>query len=95
MFDWVAASRQRRVELRHELASGERSLGEVLASQEVTGDGATRLLYVLESLPGARKVATRRHLGRLGMSESVAIAELTSEQRDVLLVEFPLHPEAQ
>lgn len=38
--------------------------------------GRLRLLWVLESLPGARKIDTRRTLGRLGIDGDRALATL-------------------
>lgn len=86
---WAAAFRNRRMELRRALSSGQRSLVEVLAGADDTDDGAVRVLFVLESLPGAGKVATRRHLARLGLDGDLALADLTAVQREVLLAEFP------
>jgi len=91
--DWAAAARRRRGELRHELSSGSRTLDDVLSSVEETGDGATRLLFVLESLPRAGKVATRRHLSRLGLSETLALADLSADQQVLVLAEFPVPAE--
>lgn len=87
---WAAAFRRRRTGLRADMASGERSLEDVLAAADDSDVGLIRLLFVLESLPGAGKVATRRHLARLSLAERLPIRELTGPQRALLLSEFPL-----
>lgn len=88
--EWASTFRRRRSELRRDMACGMRSLGDVLDSADRGDDGLVRLLFVLESLPGAGKVATRRHLARLGLAGNRAIRELTASQRALLLREFPL-----
>ena len=50
--------------------------------------GRIKLLWVLESLPGAGKVATRRHLASLGLEESIPVGELSDEQRSIISAEF-------
>lgn len=89
-FGWAAAFRTRRAELRRELSSGERTLAEVLDGSDATADGAVKLLFVLESLPAAGKVTTRRHLASLGIMETVRLRDLGAEERDLVLREFPV-----
>ncbi len=59
------------------MSSGTTTLSDVLAEAS-TNDllGRLRLLWVLESLPGARKIDTRRTLGRLGIDGDRPIATL-------------------
>jgi hypothetical protein len=45
---------------------------------------------LLESLPGARKVDTRRHLLRLGLDGDLPLSELDDGIRQVVLREFPM-----
>jgi guanylate kinase len=45
---------------------------------------AVTVLFVLESLPGARKVTTRRRLGQLGIAETLPIGRLDDDQRAAL-----------
>ena len=45
---------------------------------------------MLESLPGARKVDTRRRLADLGLDPATALEDLTPEVRSVLTATFPL-----
>lgn len=87
---WAAAFRDRRSELRSQLADGSTTLGEVLERAERSDDGALKLLFVLESLPGAGKVSTRRRLAELGLDETTPLRRLTPEERRSVLGAFPL-----
>ncbi len=87
---WAARSRERREELRVELSSGRRTLGDVLAARQDEHDGRVRLLYVLESLPGAGKVATRRRMAQLGLEEATPLHDLDDAACAVVLAEFPV-----
>ncbi len=92
---WAAAFRDRRQELRAQLSAGATTLGEVLDRADRTDDGALKLLFVLESLPGAGKVSTRRRLAELGLDETTPLRRLTPEQRRTVLCAFPMdasHP---
>ena len=74
---WAATARDVRHGARAALRSGTTSLADVLA--DAAHDdllGRLRLLWVLESLPGARKIDTRRTLGRLGLDGDRSIATL-------------------
>lgn len=85
---WAAGARAHRAELSRDLAAGVASLADVLAPG--SGSGGVMLLFVLESLPGARKVDTRRHLDRLGIDGSLLVRDVDAVQRTALLAEFPL-----
>jgi len=87
---WAASFRRRREVLRSDLTSGSVTLGQALEGADASDDGAVKLRYVLESLPGAAKVATRRHLADLGLDESTPLRDLSPEQRAMVLREFPL-----
>ncbi|UDY36198.1 hypothetical protein [Dermatobacter hominis] len=87
---WADSFRRRREALRRELGEGSRSLDDVLAAADDTDDGAITLLFVLESLPGAGKVATRRRLAQLDLPEVVPVRTLTPEQRRLVLDSFPM-----
>jgi hypothetical protein len=88
---WAARMRDARADLRRSMQTGERSLDEVL-----TGAAAdplispVRLLFVLESLPGARKVDTRRHLERSGIDGDAAVGSLDDATRARVASDFPL-----
>ncbi|MBS1839047.1 MAG: integration host factor [Actinobacteria bacterium] len=87
--EWASRVRGRRNDLRHALSSGVVSLAEVLDGAVDGDDALVRLLFVLESLPAAGKVATRRHLAALGLAGDMPIGELTAAQRDLVLAQFP------
>ncbi len=73
--EWAEAARSRREGVRDELRSGAVDLAEVMSAR--TGDpalGAVRLLWVLESVPGARKISTRRALAALGVDAATPLA---------------------
>lgn len=89
-FRWAASVRARRAELRRELSSGERTLGDVLRGADPSADGAVKVLFVLESLPGARKVTTRRRLADLGIAGAAQLRDLSAAERDLLQREFPV-----
>lgn len=89
--EWADRARRRRFELRQELSGGRVDLAAVLAEGAVDElTGRVRLGWVLESLPGARKVDTRRQLGRLGLGERILLADLDDASRGLLEAEFPL-----
>lgn len=74
---WAETAREVRHGVRAALRSGAVSLSDVLA--DASHDdllGRLRLLWVLESLPGARKIDTRRTLGRLGVDGDRSIGNL-------------------
>ena len=86
---WAASFRAFRDTLYASLSDGTRSLADVMGSgDELTSE--TKLLGVLEALPGARKTDTRRTLETLGVPGSVRLGALGDEQRSLLLATFPL-----
>lgn len=97
---WIDELRAVRFDVRAQMTAGELTLDEVFtrATETVERNGVEhesplwpiKLLWVLESLPHARKVDTRRKLEELGMSESQPIGTLSNEQRSLLLSTFPL-----
>lgn len=89
---WAASFREHRSALRRRLSAGELTLADVLAWPTSAGEqlGQVRLLFVLESLPSARKVDTRRRLAELGVGELTPLAALTGPEREQLLANFPL-----
>jgi hypothetical protein len=88
--DWASAVREDRAALADRLCSGRLALGDCLDAAPSAPWGRTTVLFVLESLPDARKSDTRRALGRLGVDGSLAVADLSPEQRRRLAAEFPL-----
>jgi hypothetical protein len=85
---WAEGFRRRRDELRRALGDGSTSLAEVLARADDGDDGRVTLLFVLESLPGAGKVTTRRRLAELGLPEQAPLRSLSAEQRRQVLDAF-------
>lgn len=87
--EWARAARAARHGVREQLASGALNLPEVL--EQARDDehlGQVRLGWVLESLPGARKVDTRRRLARLGVDPSAPLGSLEPAVRDLMEREF-------
>lgn len=89
---WAAECRRRRAGLEDALGAGELGLADALGPG-VAGDdqlGLVKVLVVLEALPAARKVDTRRRLAELGIDGATPLRDLTDAQRHVLLATFPL-----
>lgn len=87
--DWAASVRQARTDLREDLGSGRVQLPDVLEQPGDLVAGVT-VQYTLESLPGARKVDTRRRLAELGLDPATPLGDLAPEVRSVLVATFPL-----
>ncbi len=85
----AAAARTARAELKERLKLGAISLAEVLDQGE-TDDivGKTKVLAVLESLPGVGKVKARRTMEEIGIAETRRVRGLGTQQRDALLTAF-------
>jgi hypothetical protein len=83
----AAEARRKRAELKAELKSGKRNLGDVLARGDDTV-GKMKVANVLESLPGVGKVRARKLMEKLDISASRRIRGLGAKQRDALLAEF-------
>jgi len=89
---WAASFREFRDQLAASLSAGSLALPDVLdgsSTDELLGE--TKLLCVLEALPGARKTDTRRTLDGMGIAGSTRLGALSAEQRATLLSVFPLH----
>ena len=87
--DWAERSRSRRAELRDELRSAHLDLvGAFRLALDDDHVGAVKLLFVLESLPGARKTDTRRTLARLGIDPATPVGRLDDPLRRELLDTF-------
>lgn len=85
----AAEARRTRAELKEKLKMGSISLAELLEQ----GDrddvvGRTKVMAVLESLPGLGKVKARRLMEQLQISEARRIKGLGIKQRHALLKEF-------
>lgn len=86
----AAAARRARAELKERLKLGSISLAEVLKQgQEDDLVGKTKVLAVLESLPGVGKVKARRTMEEIGIAETRRVRGLGVQQREALLAAFP------
>ncbi len=85
----AAEARRVRAELKERLKMGSISLTEVLdmASRDDVV-GKTKVLAVLESLPGVGKVKARRLMEEIGIAESRRLRGLGDQQRASLLASF-------
>ena len=84
----AAEARKKRAELKGELKSGKRTLGDVLMRSTEDTVGKMKVSAVLESLPGVGKVRARKIMEKLDISASRRIRGLGAKQRDSLLDEF-------
>lgn len=85
----AAEARRVRAELKQRLKLGTISLAELLEQSETDElIGKTKVLAVLESLPGVGKVKARRTMEDIGIAESRRIRGLGSQQREALLAQF-------
>jgi hypothetical protein len=85
----AAEARRIRAELKDRLKMGSVTLAEVL--EVAAGDeiiGKTKVLAVLESLPGVGKVKARRLMEDIGIAESRRLRGLGDQQRASLLAAF-------
>lgn len=85
----AAEARRVRAELKERLKMGSVTLSEVLELAD--GDdivGKTKVLAVLESLPGVGKVKARRLMEEIGIAESRRLRGLGDQQRASLLESF-------
>ena len=85
----AAEARRVRADLKDRLEMGSITLTEVLdqaAEDEIVGK--TKVLAVLESLPGVGKVKARRLMEEIGIAESRRLRGLGDQQRAALLDHF-------
>ena len=85
----AAEVRKERSELKSRLKMGSITFSEVLEMAETDEVVAkTKVLSVLESLPGVGKVKARRTMEDIGIAESRRLRGLGDQQREKLLREF-------
>ena len=85
----AAAARRERADLKNRLKMGSLSLRELLEQAETNEIyGKTKVLAVLESLPGVGKVKARRAMEEVGIAETRRLRGLGKEQRAKLLEMF-------
>ena len=82
-------ARRERAELKERLKLGSITLAEVLKQGESDAlVGKTKVLAVLESLPGVGKVKARRTMEEIGIAETRRVRGLGTQQREALLAAF-------
>lgn len=85
----AAAARKARAELKERLKLGSVTLAEVLKQSETDElVGKTKVLAVLESLPGVGKVKARRTMDEIGIADTRRLRGLGNQQREALLAAF-------
>ena len=85
----AAEARRVRAELKTQLKDGEIDFVSVLDRAETDELVAkTKILVIIESLPGIGKVKARRTMERIGIAESRRIQGLGDKQRSALLQAF-------
>ncbi|MCU1357181.1 MAG: hypothetical protein JWM89_2599 [Acidimicrobiales bacterium] len=85
----AAAARKARAELKERLKLGSVTLAEVLHQSESDElVGKTKVLAVLESLPGVGKVKARRTMEEIGIADTRRLRGLGKQQRESLLNAF-------
>ena len=85
----AAEARRVRANLKQALKAGELGLADVLARAESDDVVAmTKILTILEALPGIGKVKSRRTMASIGISESRRVQGLGAKQRRALLTAF-------
>lgn len=82
-------ARRARAELKERLKLGSITLAEVLKQGE-NDDlvGKTKVLAILESLPGVGKVKARRTMEEIGIADTRRVRGLGAQQREALLAAF-------
>ena len=82
-------ARRTRAELKERLKLGSVTLAEVLRQAENDDIvGKTKVLAVLESLPGVGKVKARRTMEEIGIADTRRLRGLGTQQRQALLSSF-------
>ena len=85
----AAEARRVRADLKQALKAGELGLADVLVRAESDDVVAmTKILTILEALPGVGKVKSRRTMASIGISESRRVQGLGAKQRRALLTAF-------
>lgn len=87
--DKAAAARRQRAELKEKLKMGSLNLAELfdLADRDEVV-GKTKVVAVLESMPGLGKVKAKRLMEGVGISPTRRLQGLGAQQRDRLLKEL-------
>lgn len=81
-------ARRARAELKQHLKTGSLTLAELLDRSDEETIAKTKVLTVLESLPGVGKVKARRAMESIGIAEGRRVRGLGDNQRKQLLAVF-------
>ena len=81
----AAEARKKRAEIKGELKSGKRSLGDVLNHSSEDTVGKMKVSAVLESLPGVGKVKARKIMEDIGIADNRRVQGLGQQQKATLL----------
>ncbi len=85
----AAEARRERAELKELLRTGSLTLGEVFARSETDEIVAgTKIVAVLQAMPGLGKIGTKRLLESLEIADNRRIRGLGARQREALLAHF-------
>jgi hypothetical protein len=85
----AAVARKERADLKNRLKMGSMSLRELLEQADTNEIyGKTKVLAVLEALPGVGKVKARRAMEEIGIADTRRLRGLGKEQRAKLLATF-------
>lgn len=85
---WARVLREVRSSVCEQLADRTVTIEDVMAARSDPRVGDVHLLLLLESLPGASKVSTRRRLADLGVAPRTRIADLDHGEVVSVLAEF-------
>lgn len=92
---WAQHLRLVRDTVLESLSDGSITLAEVLERRLDPAIGEIRLLSVLESLPGARKIDVRRKLTNLDLAGSGAISGVAVDDLQLVVDEFGATPDSE
>ncbi len=85
----AAAARRQRAEMKELLRTGSLTLGEVFDRAETDEIVAgTKIVAILQSMPGLGKIGTKRLLEALDIAENRRVRGLGTRQRQALLDHF-------
>ena len=84
----AAAARKARAQLREQIKSGEKTLADVLASDDDPVVARMKVSMLLESVPGYGKAKAAKVMSELEISPSRRVRGLGARQREELLARF-------
>ncbi len=87
---WATHLREVRAFLSDALGSARVTLDEVLAERTDPGVACVHVLTVLESMPGARKIDTRRALAEAGIALRTPLGDMSDDEVAYVANRFPI-----